>query len=58
MSYSTPLRKSLLYDLSARRKGSGISAVCPKDREATSMKTQFFQAQDLSEKSTALRKPQ
>lgn len=58
MSYSTPLRKSLLYDLSARRKGSGISAVCPKYREATSMKTQFFQAQDLSEKSISLRKPQ
>lgn len=58
MSYSDLLRKSLLYDLFTRRKESGICAAYPKYSEARRMKTQFFQVQDLSENSTAFRKPQ
>lgn len=57
MSYSALLKKSLLYDLFARRMDSGICAVYPEHSEARMMKTQFFQAQDLSENSTAFRKP-
>lgn len=41
--------QSLLYELLARQKESGISAVCPEYSEMGMMKTQFFQAQDLSE---------
>lgn len=41
--------QSLLYELLARQKESGISAVCPEYSEVGMMKTQFFQAQDLSE---------
>lgn len=49
--------QSLLYELLARQKESGISAVCPEYSEVGMMKTRFFQVQDLSENMQLLVKP-